>query len=148
MLPWDTGQLKRGDSLSKCGLSRMSKTILGSPYQTHSIIDPQTLFQVLRPLHSRILDCLGWGLTDRQGWQSCLAVTFVVGHGCCLAGEGWFVFGFWVSGAGFLCFPSLPPAALEVAEKTLENFDEFWLCGGCGKIYWEGRSQHLYMASV
>lgn len=27
----------------------------------------------------------------------------------------------------------------QVAEKTLENFDEFWLCGGCGKIYWEGK---------
>ncbi|CAE7948472.1 unnamed protein product, partial [Symbiodinium sp. KB8] len=31
----------------------------------------------------------------------------------------------------------------QVAEKTLENFDEFWLCGGCGKIYWEGCSQQL-----
>ena len=67
-----------------------------------------------------------------------------------LLGRGGLCFGFWVSGAGFLCLPSLPPDldALEVAEKTLENFDEFWLCGGCGKIYWEGRSQHLYMASV
>lgn len=27
----------------------------------------------------------------------------------------------------------------QVAEKTLESFDEFWLCGGCGKIYWEGK---------
>ena len=104
MLPWDTGQLKRGDSLSKCGLSRMSKTILGSPYQTHSIIDPKTLFQVLRPPHSGILDCLGWGLTDRQGWQSFLAVTFVVGHGCCLAGEGWFVFRVLGFGCGFSVF--------------------------------------------
>ncbi|CAE7675422.1 EXD3, partial [Symbiodinium sp. CCMP2456] len=34
----------------------------------------------------------------------------------------------------------------QVAEKTLENFDEFWLCGGCGKIYWEGCSQHCYVA--
>jgi len=27
----------------------------------------------------------------------------------------------------------------QVPNKTLENFDEFWLCGGCGKIYWEGK---------
>ena len=27
----------------------------------------------------------------------------------------------------------------QVAQKTLENFDEFWLCGGCGKVYWEGK---------
>ena len=59
---------------------------------------------------------------------------------------------FRVLGLGFgfsVLFASLPPDldASEVAEKTLENFDEFWLCGGCGKIYWEGRSQHWYMAS-
>eukprot|EP00434_Breviolum_minutum_P005785 symbB.v1.2.005100.t1/scaffold234.1/size257806/19 len=27
----------------------------------------------------------------------------------------------------------------QVAARTLESFDEFWLCGGCGKIYWEGK---------
>lgn len=27
----------------------------------------------------------------------------------------------------------------QVAAKTLESFDEFWLCGGCGKVYWEGK---------
>ncbi|CAJ1419291.1 unnamed protein product [Effrenium voratum] len=27
----------------------------------------------------------------------------------------------------------------KVAAKTLEAFDEFWLCGGCGKVYWEGK---------
>jgi len=26
----------------------------------------------------------------------------------------------------------------QVNKKTLAAFDEFWVCGGCGKIYWEG----------
>ena len=27
----------------------------------------------------------------------------------------------------------------QVTQKTLDNFNEFWLCGGCGKVYWEGK---------
>ena len=27
----------------------------------------------------------------------------------------------------------------QVAPKTLDNFEEFWICGGCNKIYWEGK---------
>mmetsp|Transcript_99021 Transcript_99021/g.288793 ORF Transcript_99021/g.288793 Transcript_99021/m.288793 type:complete len:794 (-) Transcript_99021:309-2690(-) len=26
----------------------------------------------------------------------------------------------------------------QVSEKTLRSYDEFWVCGGCGKVFWEG----------
>jgi hypothetical protein len=28
--------------------------------------------------------------------------------------------------------------AVEVPRKSLEVYDEFWRCGGCGKVYWHG----------
>ena len=27
----------------------------------------------------------------------------------------------------------------QVAQKTLDSYEVFWLCGGCDKIYWEGK---------
>mmetsp|Transcript_81285 Transcript_81285/g.250907 ORF Transcript_81285/g.250907 Transcript_81285/m.250907 type:complete len:231 (+) Transcript_81285:2-694(+) len=26
----------------------------------------------------------------------------------------------------------------QVGAKTLQAYDEFWVCGGCGKVFWEG----------
>lgn len=27
---------------------------------------------------------------------------------------------------------------MTLSERTLESYNEFWLCGGCGKVYWHG----------